>query len=195
MTSPPNSDMPKDPATPLLLEKKKLGTRGVIAMLRARIRESLGQSSPPEVVAASFALGVAIAFTPLFGFHTWMALGLAFLLRLNKLDVLLGTLVVNPLTFAPVSAIAIPLGRVILRAEREALSQLPWKDLMKLEFWRTAGPSVKAVSMQWAVGMFALAFLAGALTYPIVLALVKRMRANRVPANLTAPPSPPPSAT
>ncbi|MBL8112202.1 MAG: DUF2062 domain-containing protein [Acidobacteria bacterium] len=191
MSSSPDPHIP--PEKPLAKEPK-VGAGGVIAKLRARIRETLGQSSSPEVVAASFALGVAIAFTPLFGFHTWMALGLAFLLRLNKLDVLLGTLVVNPLTFAPVSAVAIPLGRMILRAEREALAQLPWKDLMKLEFWRTAGPSVRAVSLQWAVGMFALSFLAGILTYVIVLALVRRMRASRPRPAITGPAGPPPAA-
>ncbi len=91
------------------------------------------------------------------------------------------------------SAVAIPLGRMILRAEREALAQLPWKDLMKLEFWRTAGPSVRAVSLQWAVGMFALSFLAGILTYVIVLALVRRMRASRPRPAITGPAGPPPA--
>ncbi|MGZ5430544.1 MAG: DUF2062 domain-containing protein, partial [Thermoanaerobaculia bacterium] len=71
----------------------------------------LGSDSPPEVVAASFAIGVAISFTPLFGLHWIIALLLAVILRLNKVDVLLGTLVVNPLTFPAVAAVAIPIGR------------------------------------------------------------------------------------
>src|SRR5271167_2106233 len=63
-----------------------------------RFAQMLGSDSPPEVVAASFAIGVAISFTPLLGLHWIIALLLAVILRLNKVDVLLGTLVVNPLT-------------------------------------------------------------------------------------------------
>src|ERR1035441_11014959 len=74
----------------------------------------VGSDSPPEVVAASFAIGVAISFTPLFGLHWIIALLLAFILRLNKVDVLLGTLVVNPLTIPAVAPAATPTDRKTL---------------------------------------------------------------------------------
>ena len=82
---------------------------------KAQFLEMLGRHQEPEKVAASFAIGVAIAFTPLIGFHFLMAIVLALLLRLNKLDVVLGTLVVNPLTLGPVSAAALPVGRFLRR--------------------------------------------------------------------------------
>lgn len=144
-----------------------------------RFLEMLGREDVPERVAASFAIGVAISFTPLLGLHWVMALALAFLLKLNKLDVLLGTLVVNPLTLGPVSAVAIPLGRFVLKARSEAVTHLPMAELMTREFWSSSRPAVRAMGLQWATGMFVLTVVAGAATYVILLrALRSRQRAR-----------------
>jgi hypothetical protein len=121
---------------------------------RARFFEMLGRNDPPEVVAASFAVGVTISFTPFIGFHWAIALALAFILRLNKVDVLLGTFVVNPLTIGPIAAIALPVGRLFFRAEREALSRLPWKEFLTVSFWSQAGPRMRAIGLQGAATSF-----------------------------------------
>ena len=138
----------------------------------------LGRDDPPEVVAASFALGVAISFTPLIGLHWVIALVLALILKLNKFDVLLGTLVVNPLTLPPVAWVAIHLGRLLLQARHEAITHLPWADFFHRSFWEQAGPRMKAIGVQWAVGMFVLSFIAGALTY-VFFVRILRMRRER----------------
>jgi uncharacterized protein (DUF2062 family) len=153
---------------------------------RERFLHMMGRDDPPEIVAASFALGVAISFTPLIGLHWMMALVLAFLLRLNKIDVLLGTLVVNPLTLGPVSAIAIPLGRALLHARRYAIHALPWHDFFRRSFWREAGPTMRAIGLQWGVGMFALSFLVGALVYMVLLRVIRARRARHA-APVAAP--------
>ncbi len=149
----------------------------------------VGRDDPPETVAASFALGVAISFTPLIGLHWVIALTLAFLLRLNKVDILLGTLVVNPLTLGPVSAIALPLGRIVLRARQEAIHDLPWGQFYRTSFWTGARPAMKMIGIQWGTGMFSLSILAGALTYVALLAWLKRRRARA--AASAVPPSAP----
>jgi len=138
----------------------------------------LGSDDAPERVAASFALGVAISFTPTFGFHLITALFLAFLLKLKKVDVVLGTLVVNPLTLAPVSWLAIHVGRFMLQARREAVSHLPWREMLNYSFWANAGPTMRAIGVQWAIGMFALSVLAGAITYAVVLRAIVAHRAR-----------------
>jgi uncharacterized protein (DUF2062 family) len=145
----------------------------------------LGSDSPPETVAASFAIGVAISFTPLFGLHWIVALFLAIILKLNKVDVLLGTLVVNPLTLPPVAAVAIPIGRLLLRARREAVAHLPWREMFRRSFWTTAGPTMKAIGLQMAVGMLFLSVIAGALTYVLLLNLIRRHRAKLAAALVT----------
>lgn len=145
---------------------------------KARFLHMLGKDSPPEIVAASFAIGVAISFTPLFGLHWAMALLIAFALKLNKVDVFLGTLVVNPITLPAVGAVAIPIGRFLLQARREAIAHLPWHEMFKRSFWTAAGPAMKAIGVQMAVGMFALSVVAGVLTYVVLLHLIKRHRAK-----------------
>ena len=150
----------------------------------------LGSDSPPEIVAASFAIGVAISFTPLFGLHWIMALVLAVILKLNKVDVLLGTLVVNPLTLPAVAAIAVPIGRFLLRARREAIAHLPWREMFRRSFWTTAGPTMKAIGLQMAVGMFFLAVIVGALTYVVLVNLIRHHRA-KIAARASSPLTPP----
>ena len=145
----------------------------------------LGSDSPPEVVAASFAIGVAISFTPLFGLHWIIALLLAFVLKLNKVDVLLGTLVVNPLTLPGVAAVALPIGRILLRARREAVAHLPWHEMFRRSFWTAAGPTMKAIGVQMAVGMFLLSVIFGALTYVVLVNLIRRHRAKLAAAFVT----------
>jgi len=154
---------------------------------RGRFLDMLGRDDPPELVAASFALGVTISFTPLIGFHWIIALALAVVLKLKKVDVLLGTLVVNPLTIGPIAPVALPIGRLVFRAEREALSHLPWKEFLNVSFWTQAGPRMRVIGLQWAAGMLVLSLLAGALTY-VVLVNVIRARRARLAAAAALPP-------
>jgi uncharacterized protein (DUF2062 family) len=154
---------------------------------RARFFEMLGRNDPPEVVAASFAVGVTISFTPFIGFHWAIALALAFILRLNKVDVLLGTFVVNPLTIGPIAAIALPVGRLFFRAEREALSRLPWKEFLTVSFWSQAGPRMRAIGLQWAAGMLILSLIAGSLTYVILVNVLRARRAREAAAAALPP--------
>ncbi len=154
---------------------------------KVRFLEMLGRDDPPEKVAASFALGVTISFTPLIGFHWIIALALAFVLKLNKVDVLLGTLVVNPLTIGPITAVALPIGRLVFRAEREALSRLPWREFLSLSFWAQAGPRMRAVGLQWGAGMLVLGLIVGSLTYVVLLNLIRAHRA-RLAAETAVPP-------
>ncbi len=143
---------------------------------KAQFLEMLGRHQEPEKVAASFAIGVAIAFTPLIGFHFLMAILLALLLRLNKLDVVLGTLVVNPLTLGPVSAAALPVGRFLLRARQEAVTHMPWGDLLRPDAWAQAGPAMRTIGIHWGIGMFTFSILFGALTYIVLVRVLRRRR-------------------
>jgi uncharacterized protein (DUF2062 family) len=153
----------------------------------ARFLEMLGRSDPPEVVAASFAVGVIISFTPFIGFHWAIALALAFVLKLNKVDVLLGTLVVNPLTIGPLTAIALPVGRLFFRAEREALSRLPWREFLSVSFWSQAAPRMRVIGLQWAAGMFILSLIAGSLTYVVLVNVLRARRAREAAATALPP--------
>ena len=62
----------------------------------------LGREQPPERVAAAIGVGVAVGFSPFVGLHLLLALGLAFLFRLNKIDTVLGTFAGNAPTWTPI---------------------------------------------------------------------------------------------
>lgn len=56
-------------------------------------------AASPHGIAAGFAAGVAISFTPLLGLHIALGCALAFVTRGSILAALLGTLAGNPITF------------------------------------------------------------------------------------------------
>jgi uncharacterized protein (DUF2062 family) len=91
----------------------------------------LGREEPPERVAAAIALGIGIGFSPFIGFHIWIALGLALLFRLNKIDAALGTLVGNFWTWPPVFHFGYRLGRFLLGYSRRRVPRLNWKPLLQ----------------------------------------------------------------
>ncbi len=82
----------------------------------------------PHRLALSFAIGVWIAFNPLFGIHTAMALGLAFALRLSRAAMLLGAYVNNPWTLTPLYGAGTLLGCVLLGVPAGGLAQVRWSD-------------------------------------------------------------------
>ena len=53
----------------------------------------------PYSIACGFAVGAAISFTPLIGFHVLLSALVAWIMRANYLAMLIGTLVGNPWTF------------------------------------------------------------------------------------------------
>jgi hypothetical protein len=68
----------------------------------------------PHEVSLGVAVGIFVAFIPLFGSHTITAIALASLLRVNTLIVLLGTQISNPFTFPFQLIISAEVGSLIL---------------------------------------------------------------------------------
>lgn len=68
----------------------------------------------PAEIASAVALGNFIAFIPIIGTHTIIALGLSYILRLNTLIVFLGTQISNPISFPFQIFISAEIGNLIL---------------------------------------------------------------------------------
>jgi len=94
--------------------------------IRRTLEILLRVQDSPHRLALSFAIGVWIAFNPLFGIHTAMALGIAFALRLSRVAMLLGAYVNNPWTLAPLYGAGTLLGCALLGVPSEGLAQLRW---------------------------------------------------------------------
>ena len=95
----------------------------------------MGRAETPKHVAAAIALGVGIGFSPFIGFHFFLAIALATLFRLNRLDAVLGSFAGNPWTLPPVYAAGYRLGRVLLGYAPARVPPLKWHRILHHDFW------------------------------------------------------------
>ena len=101
---------------------------------RVLVLDLLGREESPERVAAAIGLGVAIGFSPFVGLHFALALALAVVFRLNKLDALLGTLAGNVPTWGVAFPLGFRLGRAILRYDQRIVPRLNLQPLLHSDF-------------------------------------------------------------
>ncbi|HEY3173732.1 MAG TPA: DUF2062 domain-containing protein, partial [Thermoanaerobaculia bacterium] len=123
---------------------------------------------------AAIALGIGVGFSPFLGVHFLIAIGLAFLFRLNRIDALLGQFVGNPWTLPPVYAAGYALGRKLLRFDRRRVPDLPWDRLLHRDFWHAfTGTAFHPRLACFLVGTVVLATLIGLAAYVVVRAVLR----------------------
>ena len=76
----------------------------------------------PGRIALAFGLGIFIAFFPLLGIHTGLALLIAFVFRLSRVAILAGAWTNNPWTIAPMYMAGTLLGCALLDVPSAGLS-------------------------------------------------------------------------
>jgi uncharacterized protein (DUF2062 family) len=82
----------------------------------------------PHKLAAAFALGVFIAFSPWLGLHIVSGIVLAWLFRLNKVVVLTASFINNPWTIVPMYAFCLWFGFKITGRDA-AVPDIAWADI------------------------------------------------------------------
>ena len=138
------------------------------------VLDLLGREESPERVAAAIAMGIAVGFSPFIGFHIWIALGLAFVLRLNKIDAALGQFAGNPWTLPAVYAFGYRLGRWILHYDRRSVPRLAWDRLLHSDFWHAfKGPAFAPRLLSFLVGTTVIAIAIGLAAYVFFLAILR----------------------
>ncbi len=137
--------------------KRSLRRRALKVLLRLmRREESL------ERVAAAVAVGVGVGLSPFIGFHFFLAIAIALLFRLNKLDTVLGSLVGNPWTLPPFYALGYRVGRAILGFAPARVPPLRWQRILHHDFWVSfRGPGFGPRLSSFLVGTTLLASLIG----------------------------------
>lgn len=132
---------------------------------KKNIKTILSLDSHPGHIAAGFAVGVFISFTPFFGIHTPLAIAAAFILRINKLTCLTGAWVNTPLTVVPVLGLSYKLGRILrgLPSQELHVRGLEWHHL-------------KSHATSIVIGSSILGFLAAILSYFACYYLIVRFR-------------------
>ena len=138
------------------------------------VLDLLGREESPERVAAAIAVGIGVGFSPFMGFHIWIALGLAFIFRLNKIDAALGQFAGNPWTLPAVYAFGYRLGRRILQYDRQSVPRLAWDRLLHSDFWRAfKGPAFAPRLLSFLVGTTVIAIAIGIAAYVFFLAILR----------------------
>ncbi|PYS97023.1 MAG: hypothetical protein DMF50_02190 [Acidobacteria bacterium] len=144
--------------------------------LRSWLRFALHTDDTPPRAALAFALGVFIAWTPLLGLHTVLALGLAFALGLNRVAVLAGTFVNNPWTLVPIYSVSVYLGSLILGTDLDP------PRFEGFDSWSDIGTFI-AQCRPWivplTVGTLVLGTISALLAFPIILYGIRWYRTLR----------------
>lgn len=135
---------------------------------KKRLYTILSLDSHPGHIAAGFAVGVFISFTPFFGLHTPMAIAIAFLFRLNKVTCVTGAWVNTPITVVPILGLSYKLGRFL---RGRPVNELPLGGGLE---WHNLERYAKSLIL----GTSLLGFLAAIVAYFVCYWLVVRFRAR-----------------
>jgi uncharacterized protein (DUF2062 family) len=137
---------------------------------KKKIYSVLSMDSHPGHIAAGFAVGVFISFTPFFGLHTPIAIAAAFLLRLNKLTCVTGAWLNTPITVVPILGLSYKLGRLL---RGRPVNELPLQGGLE---WHNLARYAKSLIL----GSSLLGFCAATIAYFVCYYLVVRFRARDV---------------
>ncbi|MGF1517539.1 MAG: DUF2062 domain-containing protein [Nodosilinea sp.] len=127
----------------------------------------------PEQLARGMASGIFSGCFPLFGFQTILGIGVATVLRGNRLMAAAATWISNPFTYVPIFAFNYQVGHWLLGGGPTQTFQ----NLDTLNSWMDMGTEVSARLM---LGSTAVGALAGVASYLIGLPLIRGTRARRL---------------
>jgi len=127
----------------------------------------------PTRVAAAFGLGVFIAFFPLLGIHTGMALVIAILLRLNRVAILVGCWINNPWTIAPMYSAGTLLGCALLGVAPGSPVAIDW-SLKGRAFYSALVATLRPLVWPFVVGNLVLGVVAGLVAFLLLRTLLAR---------------------
>ncbi len=144
--------------------------------VRRTVQMLLHLEDTPHRTAVAFGLGLWLAFFPILGIHTGLALLIAFLFRLNRAALLVGVYFSNPWTVAPLYIAGTMLGCAVLGVPTDALEQIDWA-LHGMEFYRTLALHLRPYLWPFIVGNTVLGVLAGLIGYLALRFVLERKRA------------------
>jgi uncharacterized protein (DUF2062 family) len=144
--------------------------------LKRTLQILLQLDDSPHRIALSFAIGVAIAFSPFLGIHTGLALAIAWALGLSRAAMLIGAYVNNPWTIAPMYTAGTLLGCYILGVSPEGLSQIEWKVHHGHAFYEAMFETLRPYVLPFALGNSILGVVAAVAAYFALRSVLDRRR-------------------
>ncbi|MEO5356102.1 MAG: DUF2062 domain-containing protein [Nitrospirae bacterium YQR-1] len=150
-----------------------------ILKIRNAFKQLLGLDDPPFLIALSFGIGALIGFSPLFGIHTPLALILAWAFKLNKVSIITGVYLLNPLTMVPIYTFGTWVGIKVLRSDA-SVANLNFKHVTLSNIGETFG----ALFWPFFVGNTITSIIGGVLSFLILFYIIKlRSRLKPIEAN------------
>ncbi len=146
-----------------------------MSRLRQAFRLLLRLEDTPHRVALAFAIGVFIAFFPIIGIHTGMALAIAFLFRLNRVAILAGSFVNNPWTLAPLFMGGTVLGCVLLGVSTSGLRGVD-RGLQGRAFYEALLENLRPFLLPFLLGNLALGVVGGVVSYFLLRSILEKRR-------------------
>ena len=135
----------------------------------------------PSRIALAFGIGLFIAFFPLLGIHTGLALLIAFTFRLSRVAILAGAWTNNPWTIAPMYMAGTLLGCAILDVPNGGLESIQW-GLHGRAFYESLFEGLRPYILPYIIGNLILGTIAGGIGYVAVRAALERRRAPHAEA-------------
>ena len=153
--------------------------------LRRTVGQLLQLDDTPHRLALAFGLGVWLAFFPILGVHTILALLIAFVFRLNRAALLVGVYVSNPWTLAPLYMAGTVLGCEIFGVSSAELTSVDW-SLHGRAFYRALFENLRPFVWPFVVGNTVLGVAGGLIGYIVLREILERRRAAGAAATAAA---------
>jgi uncharacterized protein len=149
-------------------------------LLRKRVRVLLQMDDSPHHIALAFGIGVWLAFFPILGIHTGLALLIAYLFRLNRAALLVGVYISNPWTVAPLYMAGTVVGCEIFGVSSAELTHIDW-SLHGRAFYRALIETLRPYVWPFVVGNTLLGVLGGIAGYVVLREVLERRRGQAPP--------------
>ena len=145
----------------------------IFMRFRDRLKNMLRIDASPRKIAASFATGVFIGFSPFFGFHTLLGLLTAYVFRLSRTATVTGVFITNPVSLVPIYTFCIWLGMVLMGMDMsDVIININWKTMTLVNMSIELG----ALLLPFFLGTFVSGVVGAFISYYAVRAYVQRER-------------------
>jgi hypothetical protein len=132
----------------------------------------------PTRVALAFSIGIFIAFFPVLGTHTALALALSFAFRLNRVAILAGSLMNNPWTVGPMFTAGTLVGCALLGVSPASLRAVSW-ELGGRAFLASILHGFRPLLWPFLVGNLTIGVVAAAASFFTLRAVLRSRRSRK----------------
>ncbi len=150
-------------------------------LLRSNLIKIATLDSSPRKIACGVGVGMLVGMLPITGFQMWTGVALSFLLRLNKVAVVLSSqFLCNPLTLPFLFFFNLKVGERVLGYEQSSVSLSVFRMLIRQASFRNFFTVFANIAKPLYLGSIIVAPLVGGLGYWLALTAIKSHQRRRL---------------